>query len=865
MSDEVGSGHVAVEPTFVGFRRKVTNETEASGREGGRAFGSAFKGALAGLGTIIGLDKLKDKFVDSVKGAGDLEQSIGGVQAVFKESAAGVFAYAAQAKTALGLTANEYQELGTIIGSQLKNGGVAMDQLAPKTQELIGLGGDLSAQFGGSTKEAVEALSSAIKGERDPIERYGVSLNQAKIDAEAAALGFAKVGGSFDTQAQQAATLSLIMKQTGDAQGAAARETGSFNSRQATFNAIVKEGKAAIAGAFLPALSNMYGWLNERLPGAFARATTRATVFAESLSSFLAKISAFQAGITSGALTPDLVKALGLDPSSGFGKFIGEAIGGIRAFQASFKAADGDIPSSGFAGFMESFGYQTRLAFDGIKEAVGPAFAELRNGDFSSISAVWEGFLGVARPAGPIIVAVGKAVGGLSTEIGKIISSGLPLIKPLLEGAAGVMQFLAEHTEILAAVIVALAAGMVVWRLAQIAGNIAAMASVPVAAAQAASNFALASAMRAQTAATATNTVATSGGLGARLASTAATIGSTVANVASRVAMIAGAAAMGIATAAQWAWNAALTANPIGLIVLAIVALVAALVWFFTQTELGRQIFSNVFGFIQSVVQGIVDWFTGSFVPGFQAVWTIFMAGVLAVGQFFINTWNNVGAGIAAFVAWAIGLFLQFNPVSLIINNWQAILGFFAGLWANVTGGIGGFVEGAVGFFTGLPSRILESLGNLGSLLLESGRSLIQGFIDGISGMVGAIGDAVGGVLEGAREFFPFSPAKKGPFSGRGYTIYSGKALAGDFAKGISAEQRSVGAAASSLMAAATLTGTVEHPVGTQPGRASGQAAGSTRGIQGAEPPIERLVLDVGGEQVFARIVRKGERKLVRA
>lgn len=796
MADEVGSGQVAIEPVFTGFRSKVTREVETSGREGGRAFGSAFKGALVGLGSVLGLSKLKETFTGAIQGAGNLEQSVGGVQAVFKDQASSLFSYAKNAKTALGLTANEYQELGTIIGSQLKNGGVAMDQLAPKTQELIGLGGDLSAQFGGSTKEAVEALSSAIKGERDPIERYGVSLNQAKIDAEAAALGFKKVGGSFEAQAQQAATLSLVMKQTADAQGAASRETNSFNSRQSTFNAIVKEGKAQIAGAFLPALSSLYGFMNEKLPGAFDKASLRAATFGNGLSAFLAKLSAFQAGIASGAMTPDLVKALGLDPATGFGKHLATALGGIRAFKASFAAADGDITSSGFAGFMEQFGYQTRLALDGIRAAAGPAFEALRSGDFSQLRPALDGFLAVAKPAGPILVEVGKALGKMSEEIGKLIAGALPLIKPLLEGATAAMTFLAEHTEILTGIIIALAAGMVVWRLAQIAGNIAALASVPVMAAQAASNFALASAMRGQTAAQAANTVATTAGTTSRVRAVASMVATGVAMAASKAAMLAGAAATGIATAAQWAMNAAMSANPIALVILAIVALVAGLVWFFTQTELGRQIFANVFAFIQGVVQAVIDWFTNVLVPTLVAVWAGIGAGLAAVGQFFADTWNGVISGV------------------------------------------GGFIGGVIQHFLDLPGKIMAALGNLGTFLLDSGRALIQGFIDGISGMAGAIGGAVGGVLGAVADFFPHSPAKKGPFSGRGYTSHSGKALATDFAKSIAGEQATVGAAASKLMTAATLTGNV-NTTGTA-GGAYGAGARAGMHIENVTIPVNQ-------------------------
>ncbi|MCO4276133.1 hypothetical protein NG701_17165 [Pseudarthrobacter sp. HLT3-5] len=822
MADEVGSGQVAIEPVFTGFRSKVSSEVETSGREGGRTFGQAFRGALVGLGTLIGIDKLKDSFVESIQGAGQLEQSVGGIQAVFKDASATMFDYASNAKNALGLTKNEYNELGTVIGAQLKNGGIAMDQLAPKTNQLISLGGDLSAQFGGSTKGAVEALSSALKGERDPIEKYGVSLNQAKIDAEAAALGFEKVGGSLSAEASQAATLSLIMKQTADAHGAAAREAGTFASRQSTFNAIMKEGKQSIAAAFLPAATSLYGFMNDRLPAAFEKSTARATVFATGLTDFVAKISAFQAGIASGALTPDLVKALGLDPSTGFGKFLGEAIGGIRAFQAAFSAADGDITSSGFAGFMERFGYGTRVALDearggfyafkaafiaadgDITSSGFPGFMEevgyrvrlaydaikqaVSTGDFSQMGSVWEAFLAVARPAGPILVEVGKAVGDMSTEIGKLIAGALPLLKPLLEGAAGTMQFLADNTGILTAAIIALAAGVVIWRLAQIAGNIAALASVPVAAAQAASNFALAAAIRGQTAATVTDTVATTASTGSRLAAIGSMVATGAAMVAAKAAQLAGAAATGIATAAQWAWNAAMSANPIGIVILAIVALVAGLIWFFTQTELGRQIFQSVFSFIQDTVNNVIRWFTGTLVPTFQRVWSSIQDGLGRVGSFFSDTWSNVVSGV------------------------------------------GGFIGNIVRFFVDLPGNIMSALGNLGSFLLNAGQALIQGFIDGISGMVGAIGDAVGGVLDFAKSFFPHSPAKRGPFSGRGYTSFSGQALAKDFAGGIDSEQRAVAAAAQRLMSSASLSVNGGQGSSATAGRDAGAAAAAAAG-----------------------------------
>ena len=59
--------------------------------------------------------------------------------------------------------------------------GVAAGDLAPVTNDLVGLGADLAAQFGGSSADAVAALSSLLRGETDPIEKYGVAIKQADI------------------------------------------------------------------------------------------------------------------------------------------------------------------------------------------------------------------------------------------------------------------------------------------------------------------------------------------------------------------------------------------------------------------------------------------------------------------------------------------------------------------------------------------------------------------------------------------------------------------------------------------------------------------------------------------------------------
>src|SRR4029077_20579711 len=130
------------------------------------------------------------------------QQAMGAVDTVFGKSAGQIKRWAAGAADSVGLAKSEYGELAAVIGAQLKNLGVPMDQVAGKTNDLVKLGADLSATYGGTTAEAVEALSSVLKGETDPIEKYGISIKQATIAAEMAKEGTDKLTGAAAKQAK---------------------------------------------------------------------------------------------------------------------------------------------------------------------------------------------------------------------------------------------------------------------------------------------------------------------------------------------------------------------------------------------------------------------------------------------------------------------------------------------------------------------------------------------------------------------------------------------------------------------------------------------------------------------------------------
>lgn len=193
--------------------------------------------------------------VKAVKSASQLEQNMGALGAVFKDNAGQMEAWANKAATTVGLAKSEYAGLATVLGAQLKNMGVSTDQLANQTNDLVGLGADLAAQFGGSTSDAVSALSSLLRGERDPIERYGVSINEAAVKAKMAELGLSGLTGEAEKNAKLQATLALLYQQTADAQGAFSRESTTLAGAQQRLAALTENLYGRLGTALLPAIT----------------------------------------------------------------------------------------------------------------------------------------------------------------------------------------------------------------------------------------------------------------------------------------------------------------------------------------------------------------------------------------------------------------------------------------------------------------------------------------------------------------------------------------------------------------------------------------------------------------------------------
>lgn len=237
------------------------NQTASGAQRMGSRVSGAFRSMAGPATAVVGALALVGKA--SVQAASDAQQSIGGTESIFGKFAQNVIKTSDQAATAYGLSANEYRENANLIGALLKNQGVEMSALGGETEKLVARGADLASMFGGTTADAVGALSAAFKGEFDSLDKYGINLNATKIQAELAAKGQDKLTGAALDAAKQQATMSLVMGQSSDAAGNFARESDTLAGKQAVATAQVENLKAKLGTALLPVLAKVTGALTK--------------------------------------------------------------------------------------------------------------------------------------------------------------------------------------------------------------------------------------------------------------------------------------------------------------------------------------------------------------------------------------------------------------------------------------------------------------------------------------------------------------------------------------------------------------------------------------------------------------------------
>lgn len=621
----------------------ATGVNSANGHLGRLSKTAGTVGRSIGRALAVGTVAVVALAATTVSAASDSQQSIGATESVYGKYAGTVVKESTRAADAVGLSANSYRELNNQLGSMLKNSGTPMAALGKQTKTLVGLGSDLAATFGGETKDAVEAIGSLMRGEADPIERYGVSIKQSDVNARLAAQGLKGLTGQSLKQAEAQARLALLYDQTKSAQGQFGRESETLAGQQQRLSANTDNLRATIGTALLPVLTAMASAINSKV----------------------------------------------LPPVQAFAERHGPEL----------------------ADQMQALGHAISPLAGGLFDRMGDGLKGLNEG------ASGANLSSLADSATKIAPVIRDAAGAL------------PGFSDVLNVTSSVMAFAANHTDLLAKALPVLIAGYVAVKAAQAAANVVAVLSVPTKIAEVVvnrqlvrSNRELIASRGALVGATVTQTASENVGIATRAR---AAVGMLV----QRGAMLVTAAATGVWTGAQWALNAALTANPIGLVIVGLVALGAGLVLAYKKSETFRNIVNGAFH------------------------------GVMAVGRAMANGVSSA-VGVLPKVASVAGRLVRiyFLPVTTAFKLAQTGARAMASVVTSSVGKVTGTVSGIKG-------KVLGAVSGFGSLLTGAGSRLVGGLISGITSRINDVGGAMGKVAGKVKGFLPGSPVKEGPLT----------------------------------------------------------------------------------------------------
>jgi hypothetical protein len=216
--------------------------------------GGALKGMAVGIGVagaaFGGAAMAAKPLVDA---ASDLNESISKVGVIFGEQADPIRRFAAGAAKSLGMSERAALDAASMMATFGKAAGLTGPALTSFSSDMVTLSGDLASFFNSSPDEAMEAIGAALRGESEPIRKYGVLLDDATLRARALAMGLTKDLGSSLTPAQRAlAAQAEILAQTTDAQGDFARTADGAANKQRILAASVDNLRAQLGQKLLP-------------------------------------------------------------------------------------------------------------------------------------------------------------------------------------------------------------------------------------------------------------------------------------------------------------------------------------------------------------------------------------------------------------------------------------------------------------------------------------------------------------------------------------------------------------------------------------------------------------------------------------
>lgn len=230
-------------------------------------------------------------------------------------------------------------------------------------------------------------------------------------------------------------------------------------------------------------------------------------------------------------------------------------------------------------------------------------------------------------------------------------------------------------------------------------------------------------------------------------------------------------------------------------------------------------VISSAWAFIKGIWDKIYGWVSGPISAAFNFVKSFITEKMDSTKSTVSTVWNAITGFFTA----------AKDKIMSIINGFTAFVSAARSHFEAFKAAIIAKVDEVVAWLRSLPGRLVSAIGNLGGMLSGAGRSLIQGFWDGMVSIWNSMVGWLQSKMSTLRGLWPFSPAKWGPFSGKGWVLYSGRAIMEDFAKGMDQRVGLVSNTAQDALAAVA---------GTLPTDFSATVGAATTGVTGVAAGI---------------------------
>lgn len=655
MATEIAQAYVQLIPSARGITGKIQSilnpEASAAGQSAGQSLGSSLVGVMTKVIAAAGIGKA---FSAAISEGAALQQSLGGIETLFKGSADKVKGYANEAYKTTGLSANAYME------------------------NVTGFSASLLQSLGGDTNKAAETANMAMIDMSDNANKMGTSMESIQMAYQ----GFAKQNytmldnlklGYGGTKQEMERLLKDAQKLTGvkydinnlsdvysaihaiqenlDITGTTAKEaastfSGSFESMKAAAQNVL--GKLALGENILPSLHALLK-------------TTSTFLF----DNFLPMIGNVFSGLGL-VLTEGISQIASQLFGDAFGSAVFDQLARVTGiFETFFDMIFGSLSKQDNIDILNTIGFSEEAATQIVNIA-------------DNIRVTFENIGVVAGNVASIVVDfVGDLLGIKDGE------QGVNLLGIAFEGISGFIRDASESLSTFTS-----------WlKDSPLALDALKSAVVGITGAWAGYKAVMTVIKGIETIRNATMAITN----GLMLAQFVRTGALTTAEAANAAATMGASGAFGI-------FNAVLSANPIGLIVTAVAALTAGLVWFFTQTETGQQIWSSFVDWIKEAWQGIADFFVG--------IWSGISEGASTLWDGVVTTWNAYIESLKAM--------------------WNGVVTFFSDLWVSIQ-------EAASVAWTAITTAVM---------------AIVQPFIDGFMNVWNNISDGLTQIWEGIKMIF---------------------------------------------------------------------------------------------------------------